>query len=90
MNQHSKNAKRSSLEKLDAVKHDRVSVVDRDLWARARGLISSEEMAKELVEISKRIKIKKISKVENYDYEHQSSQSAILQNKENALHSHIL
>ncbi|MCO0861492.1 Fe(3+) dicitrate ABC transporter substrate-binding protein [Staphylococcus pasteuri] len=40
--------------KLDAVKHDRVSVVDRDLWARARGLISSEEMAKELVEISKK------------------------------------
>ncbi|MGE6909768.1 hypothetical protein ACQKFH_11525, partial [Staphylococcus warneri] len=31
------------------VKNDCVDVVDRDLWARARGLISSEEMAKELV-----------------------------------------
>ncbi|RQM98993.1 iron citrate ABC transporter substrate-binding protein [Staphylococcus warneri] len=40
--------------KLDAVKNNRVDVVDRDLWARARGLISSEEMAKELVEISKK------------------------------------
>ncbi|MGE6909754.1 iron citrate ABC transporter substrate-binding protein, partial [Staphylococcus warneri] len=36
------------------VKNDCVDVVDRDLWARARGLISSEEMAKELVEISKK------------------------------------
>ncbi|MHC3758336.1 ABC transporter substrate-binding protein [Staphylococcus succinus] len=38
---------------LDAVKNDRVSVVDRNTWARARGIISSEEIAKELVEISK-------------------------------------
>ncbi|WP_154837622.1 ABC transporter substrate-binding protein [Staphylococcus sp. Marseille-Q1834] len=43
---------------LDAVKHDRVSIVNRDTWARARGLISSEEMAKELVEISKKDKEK--------------------------------
>ena len=34
--------------KLDAVKHNRVDVLDRDLWARSRGLISSEEMAKNL------------------------------------------
>lgn len=54
MNQHSKNAKDPVWKKLDAVKNDRVDVVDRDLWARARGLISSEEMAKELVEISKK------------------------------------
>lgn len=40
--------------KLDAVKHNRVDVLDRDLWARSRGLISSEEMAKELVELSKK------------------------------------
>ncbi|WP_342610413.1 ABC transporter substrate-binding protein [Staphylococcus hsinchuensis] len=38
---------------LKAVKNDRVSVVDRNTWARARGIISSEEIAKELVEISK-------------------------------------
>ena len=38
--------------KLDAVKHNRVDVVDRDLWARARGLISSEQMAKEIVDLS--------------------------------------
>lgn len=43
---------------LDAVKHNRVSIVSRDTWARARGLISSEEMAKELVEISKKDKEK--------------------------------
>ncbi|BGE81847.1 ABC transporter substrate-binding protein [Staphylococcus petrasii] len=43
---------------LDAVKHNRVSIVNRDTWARARGLISSEEMAKELVEISKKDKEK--------------------------------
>ncbi|MDS3994001.1 ABC transporter substrate-binding protein [Staphylococcus capitis] len=40
--------------KLDAVKRNRVDVLDRDLWARSRGLISSEEMAKELVELSKK------------------------------------
>lgn len=38
---------------LDAVKNNRVEVVDRDTWARARGIISSEEIAKELVKISK-------------------------------------
>ncbi|MBM0867251.1 ferric citrate transport system substrate-binding protein [Staphylococcus auricularis] len=38
---------------LDAVKNDRVNTVDRNTWARARGLISSEDIAKELVEISK-------------------------------------
>ena len=54
--------------KLDAVKHNRVDVLDRDLWARSRGLISSEEMAKELVELSRKIVIKIISKVENNDY----------------------
>lgn len=54
MNQHSKMQKDPVWKKLDAVKNDRVDVVDRDLWARARGLISSEEMAKELVEISKK------------------------------------
>lgn len=43
---------------LDAVKHNRVSIVSRDTWARARGLVSSEEMAKELVEISKKDKEK--------------------------------
>ncbi|MFQ3791125.1 Fe(3+) dicitrate ABC transporter substrate-binding protein [Staphylococcus nepalensis] len=38
---------------LDAVKNDNVSVVDRNTWARARGIISSEEIAKQLVDISK-------------------------------------
>ena len=38
-----------------------VSIVSRDTWARARGLISSEEMAKELVEISKKIKKSKVA-----------------------------
>lgn len=38
---------------LDAVKNNRVSVVDRNTWARARGIISSEEIAKQLVDISK-------------------------------------
>lgn len=40
--------------KLNAVKNNRVDIVDRDVWARSRGLISSEEMAKELVELSKK------------------------------------
>ena len=40
--------------KLNAVKNQRVDILDRDLWARSRGLISSEEMAKELVELSKK------------------------------------
>jgi len=40
--------------KLNAVKNNRVDIVDRDLWSRSRGLISSEEMAKELVELSKK------------------------------------
>ncbi len=31
-----------------------MDIVDRDVWARSRGLISYEEMAKELVEISKK------------------------------------
>ncbi|MGV3244524.1 ABC transporter substrate-binding protein [Staphylococcus sp. 11261D007BR] len=38
---------------LDAVKNDRVHVVDRLTWSKSRGLISSEEIAKELVDISK-------------------------------------
>ncbi|MDE1709319.1 ABC transporter substrate-binding protein [Staphylococcus cohnii] len=38
---------------LDAVKNDRIAIVDRNTWARARGIISSEEIAKQLVEISK-------------------------------------
>lgn len=38
---------------LDAVKNNRVEVVDRNTWARARGIISSEEIAKELVKVSK-------------------------------------
>ncbi|WP_263009909.1 ABC transporter substrate-binding protein [Staphylococcus americanisciuri] len=38
---------------LDAVKNKRVHVVDRLTWAKFRGLISSEEIAKELAEISK-------------------------------------
>ena len=40
--------------KLNAVKNNRVDIVDRDVWARSRDLISSEEMAKELVELSKK------------------------------------
>ena len=54
----SRNEKDPVWDTLDAVKHNRVSIVSRDTWARARGLISSEEMAKELVEISKKIKEK--------------------------------
>ncbi|MDQ7192694.1 ABC transporter substrate-binding protein [Staphylococcus felis] len=38
---------------IDAVKNNRVHVVDRLTWAKSRGLISSEEIAKELAEISK-------------------------------------
>ncbi len=43
---------------MNAVKNNRVDIVDRDVWARSRGLISSEEMAKELVELSKKNKSK--------------------------------
>ena len=51
-------------QELDAVKNNRVSVVDRNTWARARGIISSEQIAKELVEISKsKKKINNKSKV---------------------------
>ncbi len=50
------------------MKNQRVDILDRDLWARSRGLISSEEMAKELVELSKKDSKKIISKVENNDY----------------------
>lgn len=46
--------KDSVWKKLNAVKNQRVDILDRDLWARSRGLISSEEMAKELVELSKK------------------------------------
>lgn len=53
------------MEKLNAVKNNRVDIVDRDVWARSRGLISSEEMAKELVELSKK---KNKSKVEVNGY----------------------
>ena len=49
------------------MKNQRVDILDRDLWARSRGLISSE-MAKELVELSKKDSKKIISKVENNDY----------------------
>lgn len=38
---------------IDAVKNKRVYTVDRSTWSRSRGLISSEEIAKELVELSK-------------------------------------
>lgn len=38
---------------LDAVKNNKVSIFDRNTWARARGIISSEEIAKQLVEVSK-------------------------------------
>ena len=54
--------------KLNAVKINVLIFLDRDLWARSRGLISSEEMAKELVELSKKDSKKIISKVENNDY----------------------
>lgn len=37
-----------------AVKNNRVHIVDRQTWAKFRGLISSEEIAKELAEISKK------------------------------------
>nr|WP_232796317.1 Fe(3+) dicitrate ABC transporter substrate-binding protein [Staphylococcus canis] len=40
-------------DKIDAVQNDRVHVVDRLTWAKSRGLISSEEIAKELAQISK-------------------------------------
>ena len=39
---------------IDAVKHHRVHIVDRQTWSKFRGLISSEEIAKELAEISKK------------------------------------
>lgn len=38
---------------LDAVKNNKVSIFDRNTWSRARGIISSEEIAKQLVEVSK-------------------------------------
>ena len=38
---------------LDAVKNNRTHVVDRLVWAKNRGLISSEAIAKELAKISK-------------------------------------
>ncbi|MCD8915857.1 ABC transporter substrate-binding protein [Staphylococcus simulans] len=38
---------------IDAVKNKRVYTVDRSTWSRSRGLISSEEIAKELVKLSK-------------------------------------
>ncbi|MCM3073383.1 Fe(3+) dicitrate ABC transporter substrate-binding protein [Staphylococcus equorum] len=38
---------------LDAVKNNKVSIFDRNTWARARSIISSEEIAKQLVEVSK-------------------------------------
>lgn len=41
---------------LKAVKENKVNVVSRDLWARSRGVISSEELAKNIVEISKQDK----------------------------------
>ncbi|ARJ50328.1 ABC transporter substrate-binding protein [Staphylococcus lutrae] len=41
---------------IDAVKNHRVHVVDRQTWSKFRGLISSEEIAKELAEISKKEK----------------------------------
>ncbi|MCG3402572.1 ABC transporter substrate-binding protein [Staphylococcus massiliensis] len=42
--------------RLDAVQNDNVHTVDRQTWSKFRGLISSEEIAKELVEISKKEK----------------------------------
>ena len=54
--------------KLNAVKNQRVDILDRDLWARSRGLISSEEMAKNLLNYLRKIVKKIISKVENNDY----------------------
>ena len=56
------------MEEIKCCKNQRVDILDRDLWARSRGLISSEEMAKELVELSKKDSKKIISKVENNDY----------------------
>lgn len=44
--------KDATWKKLNAVKHNDVDVVDRDVWARSRGLIASEEMAKELAKLS--------------------------------------
>ncbi|MCG3402141.1 ABC transporter substrate-binding protein [Staphylococcus massiliensis] len=38
---------------LKAVKNNNVILVDRNTWARARGLIASEEIAKELAKLSK-------------------------------------
>lgn len=38
---------------IDAVKNKRVYTVNRSTWSRSRGLISSEEIAKELVKLSK-------------------------------------
>ena len=38
---------------IDAVKHNRVYTADRSTWSRSRGLISSEELAKDLVKLSK-------------------------------------
>lgn len=70
---------------MNAVKNNRVDIVDRDVWARSRGLISSEEMAKELVELSKKNK----SKVEVNGYKEISSQSAIDHKEKDAQHSRI-
>ena len=42
------------MEEIKRCENQRVDILDRDLWARSRGLISSEEMAKELVELSKK------------------------------------
>ncbi len=69
---------------MNAVKNNRVDIVDRDVWARSRGLISSEEMAKELVELSKKNK----SKVEVNGYKEISSQSAI-DHKEKTHNTHV-
>ena len=56
------------MEEIKCCKNQRVDILDRDLWARSRGLISSEEITKELVELSKKDSKKIISKVENNDY----------------------
>ncbi len=42
------------MEKVECSKNNRVDIVGPVTWARSRGLISSEEMAKELVELSKK------------------------------------
>ncbi len=42
--------------KFKSGKNNRVDIVDRDV--SSRGLISSEEMAKELVELSKKTKVR--------------------------------